>query len=413
MSVAACQEVRLDSNAARRVGHRIRRRSAKLICRVQPILLVLLAYVLCETPPLGGRTGLVQFVCAAVTIAKEDENNQQPSGSRRQIKKVPSSLRGINRNDDDNNSNHPSVPPSSDDLLTFNQILVKAGKRGLGGGLPGAVAGVVQVVTLMWLRTIINYQSRYGASFRQAFSVLLRQGGLPRFYKGLGFALVQAPLSRFVSTAANDGVEALLSSLEATKDWGPGRSTVVASLVVGLWRMTLMPIDTCKTVLQVDSAEGFRNLMRRVRAGRIGVLYQGAIANALSSIVGHYPWFLSYNALSKNKRLIQTIKSQLLRNALIGLSSSVVSDTIVNAIRVVKTTKQAIGSKLSVGYVEVVRMIVAADGWKGLFGRGLRTRIMANALQSIVFTVIWRGLAERWSKPRDGDEQNKSGSESQ
>jgi hypothetical protein len=40
-------------------------------------------------------------------------------------------------------------------------------------------------------------------------------------------------------------------------------------------------------------------------------------------------------------------------------------------------------------------MILAADGWRGLFGRGLRTRIFANALQSIVFTVIWRGLAEK------------------
>jgi hypothetical protein len=36
--------------------------------------------------------------------------------------------------------------------LTMNQILIKAGKRGLGGGLPGALAGVVQVLTLMWLR---------------------------------------------------------------------------------------------------------------------------------------------------------------------------------------------------------------------------------------------------------------------
>ena len=36
------------------------------------------------------------------------------------------------------------------------------------------------------------------------------------------------------------------------------------------------------------------------------------------------------------------------------------------------------------------------ESCKGLFGRGLKTRIFANALQSIVFTVIWRSLAERW-----------------
>lgn len=123
---------------------------------------------------------------------------------------------------------------------TLNQILLKAGKRGLGGGIPGAIAGVAQVMTLMWLRTIINYQSRYGTTFRQALKTLLNEGGIPRLYQGLSFALIQAPLSRFVSTAANDGVQAFLGSFSWTSEWGPGRTTVVASFVVGLWRMLLM-----------------------------------------------------------------------------------------------------------------------------------------------------------------------------
>jgi len=290
---------------------------------------------------------------------------------------------------------------SGERTMTLNHILIRAGKRGLGGGLPGAIAGIVQVLTLMWMRTIINYQSRYGTTFRQALASLMSDGGIPRFYRGLPFALVQAPLSRFVSTAANDGVEALLASFDLTKKWGPGRSTIVASFVVGLWRMALMPIDTCKTVLQVDSSEGFRNLMRRVKAGRIGVLYQGAVANALSSFLSHYPWFYTYNLLSKNGALDLLIPVKLVRNAAIGMLASVVSDTFVNCIRVIKTTKQAVGSKHNISYADTVRMILAADGWKGLFGRGLLTRIMANALQSIVFTIIWRGLSEHWKKTDD------------
>ena len=43
-------------------------------------------------------------------------------------------------------------------------IFQKAGKKALGGGLSGAIAGVVQVMTLMWLRTTMNYQYRYGTS---------------------------------------------------------------------------------------------------------------------------------------------------------------------------------------------------------------------------------------------------------
>jgi len=52
-------------------------------------------------------------------------------------------------------------------------------------------------------------------------------------------------------------------------------------------------------------------------------------------------------------------------------------------------------------------MILAADGWAGLFGRGLRTRIMANALQSIVFTVIWRALADRFRSAIDDEAESK------
>ena len=57
------------------------------------------------------------------------------------------------------------------------------------------------------------------------------------------------------------------------------------------------------------------------------------------------------------------------------------------------------GSKQNASYADTVRMILAADGWKGLFGRGLKTRILANALQSMIFTVVWRALAEKkWKK---------------
>jgi len=289
--------------------------------------------------------------------------------------------------------------------LSLNQILLKAGKSGLGGGIQGAIAGVIQVLSLMWLRTIISYQYRYGSTFHQALQTLLNEGGISRLYRGLSFAIIQAPLSRFGSTAANDSVQALLQSFEGTRMWGLGRETVIASVFVGVWRMMLMPIDTCKTVLQVDSYEGFRNLMRKVRIGNIGVLYQGMFAQAISAVVAHYPWFYTYNYLN-SQTLIQTlIPSSLLRNASIGFFASFVSDTVTNCIRVVKTMKQTIASKHTVGYGEAISIILASDGWRGLFGRGLRTRIVGNGLQSIVFTVVWRWLAARW-KAHNSAEQS-------
>lgn len=41
----------------------------------------------------------------------------------------------------------------------LSQILREAGKKALGGGIPGALAMVVQVLALMWMRTTIKCAS--------------------------------------------------------------------------------------------------------------------------------------------------------------------------------------------------------------------------------------------------------------
>lgn len=46
-------------------------------------------------------------------------------------------------------------------------IVQKAATKAIGGGLSGALAGFVQVLTLMWLRTTMNYQYRYGTGMKE------------------------------------------------------------------------------------------------------------------------------------------------------------------------------------------------------------------------------------------------------
>jgi len=87
-----------------------------------------------------------------------------------------------------------------------------------GGGLSGAAAMGINVATLMWLRTTVNYQYRYGTGTFTALSTLYKEGGIPRFYRGVIPALFQGPLSRFGDTAANTGVLVLFDSYESTKN---------------------------------------------------------------------------------------------------------------------------------------------------------------------------------------------------
>jgi hypothetical protein len=75
--------------------------------------------------------------------------------------------------------------------VDWNSIFQKASKRAIGGGKAGASAAVVQVLSLMWLRTSMNRQYRYGGDLVSSLKELWKEGGIPRLYQGLPFAIIQ------------------------------------------------------------------------------------------------------------------------------------------------------------------------------------------------------------------------------
>lgn len=114
-----------------------------------------------------------------------------------------------------------------------------------------------------------------------------------------------------------------------------------------------------------------------------------------------FPWFFTFNFLQEKipkPNPDETFK-KFGRNAVIGFCSSVVSDCCSNSLRVVKTTKQT--NQTPITYGQALKMITEKDGLAGLFGRGLRTRIIANGFQGLTFSVIWKALEERFNKRLD------------
>ena len=278
----------------------------------------------------------------------------------------------------------------------LKDVMEKSFKRALGGGISGASAMGCQVISLMWLRTTMNYQYRYGTTTSQAIKSLYKDGGIRRFYRGLGPALLQGPLSRFGDTAANAGVLAFLDSNEKTKDLPVAAKTMCASFAASLWRVNLMPIDTLKTTLQVNGKDGLKLLASKYRQNGIGVFYHGTLGAFSATYVGHFPWFFTFNYLDKTLPKQETTVKKFARSALIGFSASAVSDTVSNSIRVLKTTRQTYDKPIS--YIDAGKEIIKNDGISGLFGRGLKTRLIANGLQGMMFTVLWKSFMELMEK---------------
>jgi hypothetical protein len=224
-----------------------------------------------------------------------------------------------------------------------------------------------------------------------------------RLYQGLPFALVQGPLSRFGDTAANALVLSLVDSLDDSGATPVFVRTALASVGAALWRVVLLPVDTAKTVLQVEGPKGLAGLRSRVAKEGPATLYSGAVTNSLATLVGHYPWFLTYNYLSEHLPAADAwaaaegvAQAGLLPAALaaadpraLGLARSAsLSDVCSNSLRVLKTSRQAAGLETSV--VDIAKGIVATDGWAGLLGRGLQTRLTVNALQGMLFSVLFK-----------------------
>ena len=76
------------------------------------------------------------------------------------------------------------VPAEILSKIDLGVIIKHASSRAVGGGIAGASAAAVQVLSLMWIRTAMNYQYRYGGSTIDALVTLYKEGGIQRLYRG-------------------------------------------------------------------------------------------------------------------------------------------------------------------------------------------------------------------------------------
>lgn len=193
--------------------------------------------------------------------------------------------------------------------------------------------------------------------------------------------------------------------------------TAVSSLGVASFRLLYYPLDTAKTILQVEGRHGIQ--MLRAKLGREGIssLYHGATFSILGASLRHTLWFGTYNVLASlveqrkahhasqvaqhlddgapavsGLNVKETSLHQILTNAGIGLACSLVTDLVGNPLSMLKAYRQT--QETNATYVTIAREIVRQHGLAALFTRGLGTRIWVDALNSIVFTVAWRILVK-------------------
>ena len=155
---------------------------------------------------------------------------------------------------------------------------------------------------------------------------------------------------------------------------------------------------------QVEGKDGLAKLSAKFRSAGIKTFYQGSLAAAAATFVGHYPWFLTYNYLNEVLPRRTDTVGKLCRSAVMGFCASAISDTCSNSIRVIKVYKQS--NTEHVSYPEALRRVIKEDGIGGLLGRGLQTKILANGMQGLMFSVLWKLIDDAFFK-KEGDNKKR------
>jgi len=168
--------------------------------------------------------------------------------------------------------------------------------------------------------------------------------------------------------------------------------TAAGSVLAAAWRATIMPISTLQTILEVEGSQGWHILVRKVRQRSASVLWPGTGAALTATVVGHFSWFFIFNLVQEKVPKRDEPLANLSRNALSGFLASLVADTTSNSLHVVKTVRQTSAKVLS--YKGAIHEVVNQDGVMGLLSRGLATRYLANGLQGIMFSVLYKYFME-------------------
>ena len=60
--------------------------------------------------------------------------------------------------------------------LNRKELINESLKKAVGGGTAGTIAMGTQVISLMWLRTTVNYQYKNGTTFKDTLKILIMKG---------------------------------------------------------------------------------------------------------------------------------------------------------------------------------------------------------------------------------------------
>ena len=247
--------------------------------------------------------------------------------------------------------------------------------------IAGGIAGVSNVYLTYPLRTVVKIQYVEGLTIIDSVKKLYNQNKLIRFYSGVNPTLFRVGFGRCLEAGSysyfnNENLNTKFNNV------------IEVSTITTIGKLLMTPLDTISNSYQVNGKKlGKKYLINKYNNQGIKSLYYGLVPNLLISFIGHYIWFSSFSYLDYNIK--DEIINNNIKNGLIGFSSSIVSDIVINPIRIIKTIKQS--EKKNTSYLEIIENTFSDKINKNIF-RGMYLRTFINAFNSSIYVILWKKI---------------------
>ncbi len=224
-----------------------------------------------------------------------------------------------------------------------------------------ASACALQSSCLFWIKPIMKNQHVYGGSIRDTWNALRENPDFFRFYRGFFPALLKSTIGRTSDITIYKYVQQYYGQSKEL-------SSVIGGVSSSTVKVAIMPLDTISNTLQVHGKDGFKHIK--------GNLYRGTIAYGAIHSINSSLWLLNYSHFKEHK----LFTNENFNYIYTGFCCSMISDLVINPLRVIKTNKQAFSNDKS--YIELVKRL------KGSFYRGFGVRLILNALNGSLFVFL-------------------------
>lgn len=231
-------------------------------------------------------------------------------------------------------------------------------------------ACALQSSCFFWIKPIMKNQHVYGGSIKDTFQALKKNPDFFRFYRGFTPALLKSSIGRTSDITIYKYMD---EKFKTSKEIAAITGGILSSSI----KVTIMPLDTISNTLQVHGKNGIKHLK--------GNLYRGTLAYASIHSVNSSLWLLNYSYFKEHK----PFKNNNFNHIYTGFTCSLISDLVINPLRVIKTNKQVFSDNTP--YMELIKNL------KGLFYRGFAMRLILNALNGSMFVLFWQNMENKIS----------------